>query len=279
MTTPSTTPAPTIPPNWAPPSSASCLVSTNYWIWDYGSESDERSVLGGPSQTTKCLPEGWGSTVAYAATACPSYYTTACGKPDGVVTCCPWIYDFTCVEENWDPNNNGAMFRCSSRYTSQDVVKMTRTSFKNGGSDVETRTRQTTNHLYALAVMFTTPASNSLPVSTPTGAPPPPPPPTSGKSSGLTSGAIVGIAVGSASAVLLLGLFLLYMYRRRRAAAATAGRSELSVGTLAAYTPMVESHNLPPHMVHAPVSATPKELSAERRCFELDGTTSSHELN
>jgi hypothetical protein len=79
---------PTIPSDWTP-SSSGCLQTSDYWIWDYHNTQDERSVLGGPSQTTACLPPGFESTGLYLGSQCPSHYTTACQPTSSTLTCCP----------------------------------------------------------------------------------------------------------------------------------------------------------------------------------------------
>lgn len=81
---------PTLPANWQPTVSA-CLSSSDYWLWDYGSESDRWVVLGGPSQTTDCLPTPWASDAVFSGVQCPQKYTSACQGTDShsEVTCCP----------------------------------------------------------------------------------------------------------------------------------------------------------------------------------------------
>ncbi|KAI1819289.1 hypothetical protein F4861DRAFT_534564 [Xylaria intraflava] len=152
--------SPSLPPDWAP-NTASCLFSTDYWIWDYGSAGDAPTVLGGPSQTTACLPTGWGADVLYSGTACPSLYTPGCPESNGVVTCCPDTYDFTCVSNDFKPDNHGSVIRCVTPYTTQDVVKVTRTVFHNSQRTAAFETRSTGNHLFALAVMYTTPVRST----------------------------------------------------------------------------------------------------------------------
>lgn len=81
---------PTLPASWRPTESA-CVSSSDYWHWDYGSASDNWVVLGGPSQTTECLPTSWASEVVYSGVQCPQKYTSACQGTDShsEVTCCP----------------------------------------------------------------------------------------------------------------------------------------------------------------------------------------------
>lgn len=80
---------PTLTASWQPTGSG-CLSSADYWIWDYG-QDDSQLVLGGPSQTTDCLPTSWGVDVVFNGEDCPHGYTSACRGADsrGEVTCCP----------------------------------------------------------------------------------------------------------------------------------------------------------------------------------------------
>lgn len=85
-----TTAAPSLMSYSLHPYDVSCLQTSDYWIWSWGGPKDKRTVLGGPSQVSSCLPLSWDSTRTYAGTACPSYYTSGCpANGDGVVTCCP----------------------------------------------------------------------------------------------------------------------------------------------------------------------------------------------
>lgn len=88
---------PTLPPSWSP-TVAGCLSTSDFWQWDYGSKEDARTVLGGPSQTTNCLPTSWASDVIYSGSECPLYYTSACQGNDSfsAVTCCPSYVLFCC---------------------------------------------------------------------------------------------------------------------------------------------------------------------------------------
>jgi hypothetical protein len=82
---------PTLPPDWTP-TLAGCLEPSDFWIWDYHTDpGDNRTVLGGPSQTSDCFPPSWASTGVYSGTQCPTLYTAACQADDlpGEVTCCP----------------------------------------------------------------------------------------------------------------------------------------------------------------------------------------------
>lgn len=89
-TPPVTTPAQTLPGDWTPTVSG-CRRTDDYWIWFYIPDSDERTVLGGPSQVTDCLAPTWGPEVTYVGSQCPPEYTPACDGGDETepVTCCP----------------------------------------------------------------------------------------------------------------------------------------------------------------------------------------------
>lgn len=87
------TATPTLPTSWQPTDSA-CVSSSDYWLWDYGSDSDRWVVLGGPLQTTECLPTLWASNVVYSGVQCPQKYSSACQGTDShsQVTCCPMYF-------------------------------------------------------------------------------------------------------------------------------------------------------------------------------------------
>jgi hypothetical protein len=51
------------------PTLPGCLEPTNFWIWDYhNGPVDNRTVLGGPSQTSDCFPPSWAATGLYSGT-------------------------------------------------------------------------------------------------------------------------------------------------------------------------------------------------------------------
>lgn len=93
-----TTP-PTLPTDWDPPPQSSCLQKGDIWQWDWDDALERPLVLGGPPQTTACLPPIWNATGVYRGRGCPPHYsvasaaTTSGGTPaatdSGVVTCCP----------------------------------------------------------------------------------------------------------------------------------------------------------------------------------------------
>ncbi|KAI1437717.1 hypothetical protein GGR50DRAFT_22211 [Xylaria sp. CBS 124048] len=154
-------PTPTLPADWAP-AATTCLQKDDYWIWDYEANLDAPTVIGPPAQTTECFTSPtWGPDVTYAATACPTLYTAACQDGRGVVTCCPWVDHFTCQPETWGLDTHASERRCMSQYTSKHTVKVTRTYMTRGGTKVENRTASTNLHIFALAMMYTTPSQAS----------------------------------------------------------------------------------------------------------------------
>ncbi|KAI0105439.1 hypothetical protein GGR51DRAFT_188530 [Nemania sp. FL0031] len=237
MTTPSPSPtaSPTLLTDWGQ-TAAGCLRTDDYWIWQYNNEKfDARTVLGGPSQTTNCFQTSWDPTVTFVGSGCPPQYTSACQNTNAVVTCCPSAYDFSCQAETWTPNYNHAeWFRCVSAYASRDTVEITRTDFTQNTIAIEDRERRTDLHLFALALMFTTPASTmtttptSLSTSSPTASldasstltASPGETTATQASTGLSSGAAAGVGVGVAAIVIILGVLAWLLYRRRKASKA-----------------------------------------------------------
>ncbi|KAI0439240.1 hypothetical protein F4803DRAFT_531879 [Xylaria telfairii] len=293
MTTPSPTASPTLPANWVPTSSG-CLRTDDYWIWEFDAGNrDARTVLGGPSQTTNCFTSTWDPTVTYVGSGCPPQYTSACQDDKfGAVTCCPSAYDFTCQPETWTAGIHAEWFRCISKYASQDVATVTRTDFRQNTIAVGTRTRHNYEHLFALALMYTTPPSTSI---SPTDSLPtssPDPSTTSTPSSGLSPGAAAGIGVGAAAAVILLALLAWFIYRRKKRAVSLNETSQLPTSISPSVPPPMPSSMLPsmpssvppttytaedsrdasPYWVQRKETPPPKELPAdEGPCFELDG--------
>lgn len=113
-----TTPAPTLPAGWTPTVSG-CLRTDDFWIWNYGGVDDQRTVLGGPSQTTNCFPSTWNPASPYTGWTCPRDYTIACQGTDSIsaITCCPTAYDFTCAipSSGQTVNTHGSWFPCISQ--------------------------------------------------------------------------------------------------------------------------------------------------------------------
>ncbi|KAI0434090.1 hypothetical protein F5Y09DRAFT_297140 [Xylaria sp. FL1042] len=291
MTTPSTTPSPTLPIDWTPTSSG-CLRKNDLWIWDFGNTvNDARTVLGGPSQTTDCFASTWNPTVTYAGSGCPSHYTPACqASNSGVVTCCPTAYEFGCQPETSAAGDHAQWFQCQKTYINEDVVTLTRTDFDKETADTETRTKHSYEHLFALAVMYTTPpssstsATTSLPntMSTTSSGPSTTDTPSKNASSRLTAGAAAGIGVGAAAGVIILALLAWLVYRRRRRARQSKEVSQFHTsatpiaptpGTTVTYTSTAEGTQGPAQYLSQPLATpTPKELPADQiPVFELDG--------
>ncbi|KAI1156025.1 hypothetical protein F4825DRAFT_363314 [Nemania diffusa] len=239
---PSPTPSPTLFTSWSQ-TVAGCLRTDDYWIWEYDdAKRDARTVLGGPSQTTNCFEPTWNPTITFVGSGCPPQYTSACQNTNLVVTCCPSAYAFSCQPETWTPGYNHAeWFRCVSQYASLDVVSVTRTDFTANTITVENRTRGTGLHLFALALIYTTPLSTSPPptsslsTSSPTSSTlSPAETPSQNSSPGLSPGAAAGVGVGAGVAIILLALLLWFPYRRKRARTAP---SELETSQVPAPAP------------------------------------------
>ena len=183
-----TTEAPpySIPPDWSP-SKAGCLRKEDYWLWFWPDhQHDNRTVLGGPSQTTDCFPPTWAASDVYVATNCPPSYTSAsCEGSDRreTVTCCP---EYVCIPPlseqlqivPWDIANplqstgssnhkftcavsesqkaHGSYFPCRLQYTKTRTVLATLTDFVSNTINVDAVTQKPGLHLYALGVLFVT---------------------------------------------------------------------------------------------------------------------------
>lgn len=155
-TTTTSSSTPTLPASWVP-TAQGCLKTNDFWQWDYGSNDDMRTVLGGPSQTTNCLPSTWDATGTYDGSACPLQYTSACQGTDSnsAITCCPTAFDFECLPATaiaTDPH--GYWFRCSSQYGKTGAIVVTQTDFIANTQSVATRAMQTGLHLFALAIVY-----------------------------------------------------------------------------------------------------------------------------
>ncbi|RYP37431.1 hypothetical protein DL767_002904 [Monosporascus sp. MG133] len=254
MTTTTTSiPAQTLPGSWAP-TAPGCLRSTDFWIWRYHPDfrsSDMRTVLGGPTQTTDCLAPTWRSDEAYAGTRCPPNYTPACG--DEAVT----VYEFTCAPPP-GPTGHSEMFRCVSRWRTDESASalITLTDLRDNRIELVTRPLLSYQHLFALAMVYTTPTEQSSSASETA-----PPQITSSSSSpangdggsSIGAGAAVGIGVGAAAGVALIVLAIWVLRRRRRK-----------------HTQQPTTHTIPPSAQSAycgtpkPGYFGPAELSSER---------------
>lgn len=156
----SSTPTPTLPGDWTP-TQQGCLKTGDFWMWDYGNGRDNRTVLGGPSQTVDCFPSAtWGATETFLGSECPPQYTLACQGTDAAqaVTCCPTAYSFSCVaptEVQTAPH--GSAFRCVSAWASTGSVAVTHTDLVGGGGiNLGTVTMGTLLHLFALQMIYVT---------------------------------------------------------------------------------------------------------------------------
>ncbi|RYP80912.1 hypothetical protein DL770_006070 [Monosporascus sp. CRB-9-2] len=221
MTTATTSsPTHTLPGSWTP-TAPGCLRSTDFWIWRYDTDvrsSDMRTVLGGPTQTADCLAPTWQSDVVYAGTQCPPNYTQACGEE--AVTCCPDVYEFTCVPPP-EPTRHSEMFRCVSRWRTDEgaTAVITVTDLRDNRIGVVTRSLLSYQHLFALAMVYTTPTEQSSSASET--APPQITSSSSSPASGdgdssIGAGAAAGVAVGVAAGVALIALATWVLWRRRR---------------------------------------------------------------
>ncbi|KAI1099769.1 hypothetical protein F4804DRAFT_336911 [Jackrogersella minutella] len=235
---------PTLPASWAP-TQQGCLRTDDYWIWDNGVVLDQRTVLGGPSQISGCLPSTWGGTVTYAGSECPSQYTSACQGTTfaAVVTCCPTAYAFSC-ESGYLTDHHSVDFRCLSQHSHSDTMVVTQTDLQLNTIAIQTRVKDTNRHLYALAILYTTVISPSLdtvitlfliarkapttttsstistitPTSTPTEDSVTAETSTQPSSTTLSPGQAAGIGIGAAFAVLILASIVAFILWRRRKA-------------------------------------------------------------
>ncbi|KAI0200408.1 hypothetical protein F4808DRAFT_428657 [Astrocystis sublimbata] len=285
-----TTTVATLPADWVPTLSG-CLKTEDFWIWSYSAPKDARTVLGGPSQTTNCFASvPWSPTSTWAGSGCPAQYTSACQDDHfSVVTCCPSLYNFTCQAQTTAADHL-SMFRCVSAYTDQKPITVTLTDLQQNPPVTQTRSKRTDQHLFALALMYTTP---------PPGIPSPTSPSstttsessqatTEPKSSGLTAGASAGIGIGAAAAVILLALLGWFTYRRRRAPKPSSDMSQYPTSMPPSMPPSSVSPNMTetsrgasPNIYGQPAtSQQPKELpTTEERRYELEGNNPHMQQN
>ncbi|KAI0892530.1 hypothetical protein F4806DRAFT_233388 [Annulohypoxylon nitens] len=246
---------PTLVNSWTPTVSG-CIRSSDFWIWDYEVNWNQRTVLGGPSQIQQCLPSSWDGTKTYEGTGCPSAYTSACHGTDsaGAVTCCPWAYAFTCQPQTTG-GLDGESFRCISQHTGTNKIVITRTALKVNTITFETRTIDPSLHLFALAVIYTTPTSaatadSSIPTSSTTGISEAVQPAT------LSPGQAAGIGVGAGAGVFLIGFFIAFLLWRRRGMSDRAENARI----------MAQYNNYPP-------PPKPRELPTISEPSELDSVS------
>ncbi|KAE8380232.1 hypothetical protein BDV26DRAFT_257933 [Aspergillus bertholletiae] len=212
------TPRPTLDPDWTP-TVYGCNRKGDFWSWNFRSENDQRTVLGGPSQTTNCLPSTWDPSQAYAGTQCPTGYTSACLSTGSAMptttVCCPTIYAFSCVE-NASKNPHGPWFPCMSQFDTSTTRRVTVTDFAANTITFQDVAQKTNLHLFAMGISHTSPtatdpADSSTTSSSPTSTA------ESGSSSAISAGAAAGIGVGSAAGVMMIGILgWFFLLRKKR---------------------------------------------------------------
>lgn len=159
-----TTSSVTLRGDWVPNNQANCLKTDDVWQWDYGIPEDRRTVVGGPSQTTECLPRYWSRSMTYEGTQCPPRYTEACQATEAslAVVCCPTIHDFSCMPtSDLETAPHASIFRCMSEYTDTGtwVVTQTFMAATAESTSLATPTYMPRYHLFALAIVYATPTS------------------------------------------------------------------------------------------------------------------------
>lgn len=150
----------TLAATWTPTGSG-CLQTNDYWIWNWSTPHDFRTVAGGPSQTTDCLPPAWGPTATFAGAACPRAYTTACvgAGANPVVTCCPALYAFGCVDRSTDDVQvyppDGPGFACISAFAVVGQTRVVTITDLRGGPEITTTTTNAASlHLFAPGIVY-----------------------------------------------------------------------------------------------------------------------------
>ncbi|KAE8152245.1 hypothetical protein BDV25DRAFT_138060 [Aspergillus avenaceus] len=241
------TPTATLDPKWTP-SVYGCRQQGDFWIWDFRAQNDQRTVLGGPSQTTNCFPSTWNPTSAYAATECPAGFTSACqssGAEVSTTICCPTVYSFSCVETSKNPH--GPWFPCMSQYATSMKRTITRTDFAANTITFGEVTQRPNLHLFAMAMVIASPtatvtsgleATSTSPVSSNTSPPSP-------GSSSISAGAAAGIGVGSAAGVVLIALSAWFLLLRRRKPAGFSAPPEAQATSAVQNTKLIQG-SLPP---------------------------------
>lgn len=215
--------SPTLASDWTPANPSACPDQTNYWQWDYGrgiGSAPNYTVLGGPSQTTNgCLPTGWDGQMTYLGAQCPSSYTAACGGThNSPYTCCPTAYSFSCFPLTEFPNEMEPTFRCMSQYTSSSTAVITYWDVQANTTEQNTRPQTSPSHLFALGIIYATPApaaSTKSPTSSVNSSPTPSDSLEKG-SDGLTVGASAGVGVGVAGGILLIAVLVGWLIYRRK---------------------------------------------------------------
>ncbi|KAK7210164.1 hypothetical protein V2G26_017342 [Clonostachys chloroleuca] len=174
------TQAPVLTSDWSQPTS--CLPTKDIWYWEwnrwYSSHSgghaggaDLVEMLGAPTDISSCYPPSYTPFGHMLGTACPNGFTSDCNA-DGVTTCCPTAYDFTCHDGRISTYAN---ISCSSNF--ENTTVFIKTAFLTDiadGKPVETesaeRYRLTYGRdvLFALGVAYANPTTATLPSSTAT---------------------------------------------------------------------------------------------------------------
>ncbi|VUC24514.1 unnamed protein product [Clonostachys rosea] len=174
------TQAPALASGWS--QSASCLPTKDIWYWEwnrwYSSHSgghaggaDLVEMLGAPTDLSSCYPPSYTPFGHMLGTACPNGFTSACNK-DGITTCCPTAYDFTCHDGRISTYAN---ISCSSKF--ENTTVLIKTAFLTetvDGKPVETESAERhgvtsgRDVLFALGVAYANPSTATLPSSTST---------------------------------------------------------------------------------------------------------------
>lgn len=158
-----TTQAPVLPADWLPLTQANCIRTDDFWQWDYGVSNDRRLVVGGPTQTTECLPTEWNSAMTYIGSQCPPRYTEACraSTSASAITCCPAAFNFSCPPAtDMSTAAHASLFPCMSEHASNGNVTVTRmfmTASNPTSTRVVTQSTRKGVHLFALAIIFAAP--------------------------------------------------------------------------------------------------------------------------
>ena len=75
------------------------------------------------------------------------------------------MHNFDCSRpEGFSPGIHAEQFRCVTQWTNNDTIVVTQTDFIQNTQAVQTRTRQTNQHLAALAVLYVSPVSLRTPL-------------------------------------------------------------------------------------------------------------------
>ncbi|KAJ8126906.1 hypothetical protein O1611_g6732 [Lasiodiplodia mahajangana] len=230
----------TIPANWQP--SYGCLEENDWWLWG-GLPEGAPTVLGNPDQITSCYPPGWAPAATYEATQCPPAFTSACRDGDSqVVTCCPTAQEFACRTTTSGEGLSSAS--CYSLYA-KDIPATVRPEVVFP-SNITTSTivqGSPTEHLFALAILYTEPPKTTL--STALDNPTSPSTPSLASSSKVNVAVVAGASVGAAVGGFVLAFLVsTWVFKRRKHTGAT-GISP--VNQKFAYPPLSRAELEPSH--------------------------------